>query len=190
MKKKLMASAAGAAVAASLGLGATQFAQADTDSPAPTPPTSSATTPGEGAPMHGREGRGHAAKGFRVPALATKLGLPEATVSDALEEVRDQMRTTRPSTDATSPADKEAVREERRDALASALAAELDIDETTVSEALSELQDDVRAVRSAAEAESLDGAVTGGTLTRDEADTVQKAIDAGVVTIRGGHGRR
>ncbi|MEO7586408.1 MAG: hypothetical protein ABIS84_00110 [Arachnia sp.] len=190
MRKKLIAGAAGLALASGIGLGMTQMAQAET--PAPTPSTSSSTAPGDTAPTtHRHEGRWHGGKGLEVSALATKLGLPEATVANALSAVRDQVQpATRPSPDATT-AEREATQGARQAGLAKALAAELKIDEAKVTTALTELRTERLAARTAHEKATLDTAVADGKLTRTEADAVQKAIDADIVSTRGGgHGRR
>ena len=74
---------------------------------------------------------------------------------------------------------------------AEALATKLNIDEAKVTTALKELRTEVKTAATAGQKATLDQAVTDGTLTRTEADAVQKAIDAGIVSIRGGgHGRR
>ena len=190
MRKKLIAGAAGVALASGIGLGMTQMAQAET--PAPTPSTSSSTAPGDAASTtHRHEGRWHGGKGLEVSALATKLGLPDATVADALSAVRDQVQpATRPSPDAT-PAEREAAQGARQAALAKALAAELNIDEAKVTTALTELRTERVSLRTDSDKATLDKAVADGKLTRTETDAVQKAIDAGIVSTRGGgHGRR
>jgi predicted flavoprotein YhiN len=184
MKSKLITAAVGVALVAGAGLGLAQAAQA---APAPTAGASASAMTDDTSGRH--DGRG--GKGFDAAALATKLGLPEATVSDALAAVRDQTdSSTRPSADATQ-SEKEAARTARRSEIAKALAAELHLDEATVTTALTDIRTEKQAERAADTKVSLDQAVTDGTLTQTEADAVQKAIDAGIVGIRDeGHGRR
>jgi len=186
MRTKLFAGVAGAALTAGIGLGVAQPAQAETPTPTPTSTASAPTSPGL-SPFRDRpEGRGHGPATSNLSELAKTLGLPEETVSDALSTVRDQLRSERPTTDAA--------RETRQEAMAKALAAELNIGENEVSEALSELQTERQTARVARVADDkvlLHRAVTDGTLTQAEADAVQKALDAGVVSPRGGgHGHR
>ncbi|MDJ0323783.1 hypothetical protein QMG61_08415 [Cryobacterium sp. PH31-AA6] len=186
MKRKLIAGVAGVALVSGVGLGMVQTAQAET----PTPTAGSSELSGETANPTGRHD-GHGGKGFDAAALATKLGLPAATVSDALTAVRDQTAATaRPSPDATQ-AEREVARDARRTELAKALAAELNIDEATVTTALTQVQSEQEAERAAQTKATLDQAVTDGTLTQTEADAVQKALAAHIITTRdGGHGRR
>ncbi len=200
MQKKLIAAVTGAALAAGMGLGMTQFAQADTASPTPTPSTSSSAPADDSRPMNG-QGRQGAMNGMgshdsarattHMSDLATKLGIPEETVTEAMSKVRDDFRATRPTAGSTDPADRDAAREERRAGMAAALAEELGIDEATVSTALSELQADAQATRTANRQATLDQAVTDGKLTQAEADAAQKVMDSGLMGNRGGgHGHR
>ncbi|MGO1385056.1 MAG: hypothetical protein ACTHWA_11165 [Arachnia sp.] len=186
MNKKLIAAATGFTFVAALGLGMTQLAQAET--PVPTPNSSASAGETTGAE---RQGRGHqGGKGLDAETLAAKLGLPEATVSDALSAARAQMDTTRPSSDATD-AESEAAQESRQAALVTALASELDIEESAVSSAMTDLRTERDSARAATQRSTIDQAVTDGTLTQTEADAVQKALDAGVLSSRGGgHGHR
>lgn len=183
MRKKLIAGVAGVTFAAAMGVGMTQLAQAET--PAPSPTTSAFTADGDNtrsgrSDLHGRGGNG-----FATAALATELGLPEDSVSDALAAARDQVDVDRPSSDATE-AERDAVKADRQAAFVSALASELDIEEAAVTTAMSELQSEKEATKAAADKVAIDEAVTDGKLTQTEADAVQKAVDAGVVSVRGG----
>lgn len=192
MQKKLVAGIAGVAMAATTGIGMTQLAQAETPTPTPTTGTSASSTPGgDTAPTERRmASRGHPGNGFDVTALANKLGLPEDAVSEALTTVRDQSGVNRPTFGAPQ-AEKDAAKEARHAELVTALAAELNIDEATVSSALTELQSERASVKSADQKAILDQAVNDGILTRAEADAVQKAADAGIASLRGGGpGRR
>jgi len=187
MKSKLIAGAAGIVLVAGTGLGLAQTAQADTLTA--TASDSPSATPDETSGRH--DGRG--GKGFDVGALAARLGLPEATVSDALIAVRGHAGSaTRPSAEDATQAERDAARTARQSELASALATELNIDETTVTTALTDVRTEKKAAESAERKASLDQAVTDGTLTQAEADAVQKAIDTGVIATRdhGGHGGR
>lgn len=191
MKKTLIAGAAGLVLASGVGLGLTQVAQAETTNPTPTISASATAEAGDTTASEHRGGaRGHGGRGIDTSGLATALGLPEATVSEALTAVRDQTDTTRPSSDATE-AEKDATKEARQTEFATALAAELNVDEADVTTALAEVRTEREAAQSVDEKATLDQAVTDGTLTQTEADGVQKAIDEGIVSTRGGgHGRR
>ena len=189
MKKKLIAGAAAAALTASVGAGMFQTAQADTDAPTPTPSASASVSPGN-KDMNRYERRGHAQRNdaSHVAELADKLGESEDAVAEALETVRENATATRPATRPASPTERDSFREARQAEMSEALAAELGIDEDKVSAALDELRSDRDAMRSANRQANLGEAVTDGTLTQDEADAVQKAVDAGVMSPRGGHG--
>ncbi|TDW28431.1 hypothetical protein [Cryobacterium psychrophilum] len=190
MKRKLIAGAAGVALVSGLGLGLAQTAQAET--PTPTASASASAMPGDTTDPTGRhDGHGRGGKGIDAAALATTLGLPESTVSEALTAVRDQTESaTRLSPDATQ-ADREVAQDARQTKLAQALAAELNIDEATVTTALTDVQTEKEAEGAAESKANLDEAVTHGTLTQTESDAVQKAMDAHIIPTRdGGHGRR
>lgn len=185
MKKKILAGVTGAALTIGVGLGLAQPAQAETPTPTSTPTTAaSASASPSDSPLKDRpDVHGHGRSSANLSGLATALGMDEETVSDALVTVRDQLRSQTPAADETH--------ETRRAAMASALAAELDVEESVVSEALAELQAERRDTRVLDEEGVLDSAVSDGTLTRTEADAVQKALDAGIVSTRGGgQGRR
>lgn len=198
MRKSLIAGAAAASLA--LGMGMTQLAQAETITPSPTPSATSSTAPENTTPIRNRqehrghesvrhEGRGVEGRGPDVSALATALGLPEADVRDALSAVRQSTMDSRPNN--AGPAERDAAREEHQAAFAKALADELGIDEATVVKAMEGLQRERMAAPSIRDKAVIDQAVADGTLTQTEADAVQKAIDSGIVSTRGGgHGRR
>lgn len=170
--------------ATSLEQGMRRPAQADTASL--TSGTSSPSSPGDDAPTRFQGNQGDHGKGFNVSVLATKLGLPKDTVSDALGTVRDQIRSTNPSFSSTQPCDRHTVREKRQ-VVGEALAVELGIEDSIVSTALEELRVERTAAQAADERTSMGQAVIDGTLTRGEADAVQKAIDAGIVATRDDH---
>lgn len=83
----------------------------------------------------------------------------------------------------------------RKDALATALAKELGIDKAKVAAALDKVQADqqaqVKADRTAQLKTHLDAAVAAGKLTREQADAILKAAEAGVLPdgLGGRHGR-
>ena len=183
MKKTLIAGAAGVVLASCVGLAVVLPAQAET--PTTTTTSSTASESGDTAGEH-RAGRGHGGKGVDAEALATKLGLTETAVSDAVSAVRDATEAgDHPSSDATGE-ERDAAKETRRAAFVTALAAELNIDEDTVSAALTDIRSEKTAERAAAATATLDEAVADGTLTQTEADAVQKAIDAQVLGNHGG----
>lgn len=130
-----------------------------------------------------RGGR-HGGRGLDAAALAEALGVSEGEVSDALDAVREQLEPDAASTPAdgerpTPPT--EAERVEREAALAEALAAELGLDEATVSAALEDLRSAHAAERRQDLADRLDQAVTDGELTDADKASVLKAYDAGVL---------
>jgi hypothetical protein len=113
--------------------------------------------------------------------LATKLGVDEAKVTEALQAFREANKPTTPPAEGEKP--DAATREA---ALAKSLAASLGIDEAKVTAALDELRTAEQAEHAAALKTRLDKAVTDGKLTQAEADAVTKAVEAGVI---GGGGR-
>jgi len=185
MGRSLIVGISAAAMAAGVGLGATQLANAETT--APTPTQSASPSPGETASGDdtGHAGRGeHRGAGLRVDLseLATRLGVDEAKLEEAVKVVSAD--TGRPTTPPT-----EEDRTARRAAFAKALASELGLDESKVAAAIEELRAEAEAERAADQSERLASAVTDGTLTQAEADAVKKALDEGIVTMRGGRNR-
>lgn len=141
MKKKLIAGAAGAVLVSAVGLGVALPAQAETATA-----DSSATTASNSANDR-HPSRGHGGRGPDAATLSAELGVTETAVSDALSAVRESLEPdTRPSLDATE-AERVAAREDRQSAFAAALAAELDMDEATVTTALSEIRATLEAAR-------------------------------------------
>lgn len=154
-----------------------------------TSPTPSATAGPQGG-MYGRHG-GMMQQGGQAAALAEKLGLDEAKVSDALEAAHDALRASHQADDSTTRPTPDQARAE----LAAELAKTLGVDEAKISEALTALEAERNTERAAALQTRLDQAVTDGKLTRAEADAVKKAVEAGVIgggPRGGGHmgGRR
>ena len=192
MKKTTIAGLSAATLAAGLGLGAASLANADTTSPTPTPSASSSTDPGTSAKPerdgHGMRGGGHGARGGSLgdtSTLATKLGVTEDALKSALEKARESLKSD-DSTERTKPSEQtDEQKEARRAALITAVAKELGLDEAKVTAAVDEARAARTAEREASQKEKLDAAVTDGKLTQAEADAVQKALDAGIVELRG-----
>jgi hypothetical protein len=182
-KKTVVAAAAGV-LALGAGVGIAGVASAD---PTPTPsPSASASgtppTPGTGGPDRGsRHGHGFRDGAFAAD-LASKLGVSEEKVTEALRAIWEENRPTAKPDDQTTPPDPA----ERDAALAKALAEKLGIDEAKVTTALEEIRTARQAERAAALKERLDAAVTDGTLTQAEADAVTKAVEKGVINPAGG----
>ena len=177
-KKTAVAVAAGV-LALGAGVGIAGVAAAD---PTPTPTASGSATPGTDRPGGGRHGGGFR-DGALVTELASKLGVSEDKVREALQAIHDERRssTTAPPADQTP---------EQRDAvLAKALAGKLGLEEAKVTSALAELRAARQAEQAAALKERLDAAVADGKLTGAEADAVTKAVEQGVISV-GGRGRR
>ena len=113
---------------------------------------------------------------MEASALAAKLGVDEAKVTDALKAFRDAHRP------ATRPAEGEKPDRGAMDAaLAKSLAESLGIDEAKVTAALEELRAEAQSERAAALKSRLDQAVADGKLTQAEADAVTKAVKNGVI---------
>ncbi|HVH21807.1 MAG TPA: hypothetical protein VNA11_05050 [Pseudonocardia sp.] len=182
-KKTIIAAAAGV-MALGTGIGVASLASADpTSSPTPSATTSGAPTPGQDRPDRGgRHGAPHDTD--LAKALASKLGVTEAKVTEALQAIREENKpTTKPDPqDRPDPTAREA-------ALAKALAEKLGVDEAKVTTALAEIRTARQADRAAALKDKLDAAVKAGTLTQAEADAVQKPDEKGVIDA-GGPGRR
>lgn len=146
MNKKLITGAAGVVLASCVGLGIALPAQADTIETASTTVASDTTTDKTTSGEHA--GRGHA-RGLDAAGLATKLDLTETEVSEALAALRDSSeRPERLDSDATEE-ERTAAKDERRAALVIALAAELNVDEDTLTAALTELRAEHEAEREA-----------------------------------------
>ena len=177
-KKTAVAVAAGV-LALGAGVGIAGVAAAD-PTPTPNPTATGSASPGTDRPGGGRHGGGFR-DGAQVTELASKLGVTEEQLTEALRAIREENRSTTPPTDQT--------REQRDAALAKALAEKLNLDEAKVTQALAELREAKQAERAAALKERLDAAVADGTLTQAEADAVTKAVEQGVIS-GGGRGPR
>ena len=115
-------------------------------------------------------------------ALAEKLGVSEAQVTEAVKAFRQANRPAKPNRDRTDPSTRPdpAARDA---ALATSLADSLGVDEAKVSAALAEIRSAATRERAAALKTKLDAAVKAGTLTQAEADAVAKAADKGVIRV-------
>jgi hypothetical protein len=160
------------------GLGIAGVASADpTPTPSPSASASGAPTPGTGVPPDGRHGHGFR-NGELASELASKLGVSQDKVTEALQAFREENRQTAKPSDQTTPPDPAA----RDAALAKALASKLGVDEAKVTAALQEIRTARQAERAAALKTRLDKAVADGTLTQAEADAVTKAVEKGVIS--------
>lgn len=179
--KKLTLGLSAAGVALVAGLGVSGAAYAATTTPTPTPSASASVdspTDGQrgGPGGHGKRGGG---MGVQAAALATKLGVDEAKVTEALQAFRDANKPDAASGDkaAGTRPDRSAMEA----ALAASLAQSLGIDEAKVTAALEELRAEAQTERAAALKTRLDKAVADGTLTQAEADGAAKAVEKGVI---------
>ena len=186
--KVVVASAAAGALALGVGVGIAGFASADpTTTPSPNPSASAPADPGRGGPGHGGH-RGGPGRGVAdtdlAKQLAEKLGVTEAKVTKALQEIRDANRPAKPSTAPSADPSAKPTRpdpEKREAALAKALAEKLGVDEAKVTKAFDEIRAARQADRAAELKTRLDAAVKAGTLTQAEADAVTKAVEKGVI---------
>ena len=201
ISKKAAGLAAGAAVAL-VGLGVSQVARADDATPTPSP--SATSNPGKANPgqgygpgfgpggRHGGMGLGPGmgmgkglgmgrGMGADLSALATKLGVDETKLKDALKAVRDELRASHTPGQGTTKPDPATMQDE----LATKLASKLGIDAAKVKAALADLRASEQAARQKAFDDKLAKAVTDGKLTQAEADAVKKAAKAGVIGMGG-----
>ncbi|GGT07953.1 hypothetical protein GCM10010156_76330 [Planobispora rosea] len=133
--------------------------------------TSSAT--GERGPRGGHGMRG--LHGLDAAGLAEALGVEEAEVTAALEELRAD-GTGRPAEDATAEE-----REAARTKMIESLADKLGVTADKITAAMDTLRLQRAAEAEAALSERLSAAVTAGTITQAEADAVLKAHKAGLL---------
>jgi len=165
------------ALALGAGLGVTGMASAAT-----TPGHSATSSPSTDSSASADGFRGHKGdRGQMAADLASKLGVDETKVTDAIQAFREANRPTTAPTEGTKP-DRTA-----QDAvMAKSLATALGVDESKVTAALAEIRTAEQAERAAALKTRLDTAVKDGTLTEAEADAVTKAVEKGVIG-GGGH---
>ncbi|OFI37814.1 hypothetical protein BIU82_06850 [Arthrobacter sp. SW1] len=178
--KRITLGIAAGALALGAGLGVTGVATAAT-TPSP------AVTESAPAGGFGRHGGHGGDRGQLAADLATKLGVEEAKVTEALQTFREENKPTTPPAEGTAPA--EGTRPDRAAmdaALAKSLAEKLGVDEAKVTAALEEIRSEAQAERAETLKTRLDKAVSDGTLTQAEADAVTKAVEKGVI---GGGGR-
>lgn len=147
VKRALIARIVGVAIALSVGLGITKPTEATESSPADTASTarSSAIYDDARARHTASIASSNTGSPSHVSALASKLGLKEETLSDALVAVRDRERLT---SNFRTPGSKIAVsngRGGRQAAVSRALADELRLDAPRVLASLTELQAELRA---------------------------------------------
>ena len=198
INKKVAGVAVVGAAAAAIGLGVSQGARADdatTTTPTPTATSTQAgpnqgttdSTPGNGrgwgpGGRHGGMGPGMG-KGVDLAALATKLGVDQTKLEDALKAVRQDLKAKPAPGQGTATKPDPAT---MQDELATKLASELGIDAAKVKAAFA----DLRAAHEADEQKAFDDrlaqAVKDGTLTQAEADAVKKAARAGVIDMHDG----
>ena len=119
--------------------------------------------------------------GADLSALATKLGVDETALKDALKAVRDEFRASHTPGQGTTKPDPATMQDE----LATKLASKLGIDAAKVKAALADLRASEQAARQKAFDDKLAKAVTDGKLTQAEADAVKKAAKAGVIGMGG-----
>src|SRR4051794_20611992 len=196
ISKKVAGVAAVGAAAAVIGLGVSQGARADDASSTTPTPTATSTqgdpnkgttdgTPGRGWGPGGRHGGMGVGRGADLSALATKLGVDQTKLLDALKAVRDELRASRAPGQGSATKPDPAT---RQDELATKLASKLGLDAAKVKAALA----DLRAAHEADEQKAFDDrlaqAVKDGKLTQSEADAVKKAAKAGVIDMD--HGPR
>jgi hypothetical protein len=200
LNRKTAGVAAVAAAAAVIGLGVTQVARADdasTTTPTPTA-TSTQGDPNRGTTDSGNGGNGKGwgpggrhgggmgmgmGRGADLSALATKLGVDQTKLQDALKAVRDELKASRKAGQGTATKPDPTT---MQDELATKLASKLGIDAAKVKAAFA----DLRAAHEADEQKAFDDrlaqAVKDGKLTQSEADAVKKAAQAGVIDMHDG----
>lgn len=187
--KKMRLGLSAAALALGAGIGVAGMASATTT---PTPASNAGSSaPADGSAAQGgmgkHGGRGGERGGVQASALAKKLGVDEAQVSDALQAFREANKPSAPPAEGTAPSEGNRPDAATRDAaLAASLAESLGLEESKVTAALEELRTERQAERAAGLKTRLDQAVTDGKLTQAEADAVTKAVEIGVI---GGGGR-
>lgn len=172
---------ASAVAAAGLAVGGVALASADDQAP------TAASQSGTIAFGHDRGPGGPGGRGDHVmfggADLAKALGVSEAKLRTAMENIREDLK----------PADRpdgpptDAQRDAMRAKLAKALAKELDLSEAKVTAALDKVQAAHQAEARSDLASRLDDAVKAGKLTSTDKASVLKAFDAGVL---GGPGPR
>ncbi len=182
---------AGGITAIGLTLGGVAMANAADDTTASSSSSSSSssstssTSSTSGAVAPGDRGFGHRGGpggGEIAQELATKLGLDEEKVADALDAVRDDLpRPEKPAAGEAPTPPTEAERTAREAAFAKALAKELGVSTAKVTTALEAIHTAHEAEHRDALSTRLDTAVKAGDLTAADKASVLKAFDAGVL---------
>lgn len=176
LTKRITLGVTAGALALGAGLGVTSMASA-ASLPTDTTSTSSASaSQDQGQRGPGRDG------GQLAESLATKLGIDQTKVTEALKAFRDANKPTTAPSEGTKP-DRAAM----ETAMASSLAQSLGVDQAKITTALTEIRTERDATRATEMKSRLDQAVTDGKLTQAEADAVTKAVQAGVLGGPGGH---
>lgn len=169
------------AAATGLGIGASSLASAQETTPAP-----QTSSPAGGNHTGDDKGpRGHREPGgVDAEALAGKLGVDRAKVSEALQAIGQEHRADKPA-DGAAPDAGRPDPAGRTAELAKSMAEKLGLKQAKVKTALDELGAEHRAAEATELKTRLDQAVTDGKLTRAEADAVLKAEQAGVIDAHG-----
>lgn len=182
--KKMTLGLSAAALALGAGIGVAGVASATT-TPTPTPSANSSASADGGATQGGmgkHGGHGGERGVAQASALAEKLGVEEAEVTEALQAFREANRPGTPPAEGTAPSEGSKPDAAARDAaLAKSLAESLGIEESKVTAALEELRAERQAEKAAALKTRLDQAVADGKLTQAEADAVTKAVENGII---------
>lgn len=120
--------------------------------------------------------------------LAERLGLDQTKVKQAIQAAHQATRPAQNGQPQSTPPNTpdETDRATREDAFLTELANQLGIDKETLSQAVAEIRESADAGRKSEFQTRLDDAVSAGTLTREEANAVLKAAEAGVIDYGGG----
>ena len=175
--KRITLGLAAGALALGAGMGVTGMASAATTTPTP---SASASADGSAIGGFGKQGGHRGDQGQIAADLATKLGVEEAKVTEALQAFREANKPTTPPAEGTKP-DRSARDAAMAKSLSESLSESLGVEESKVTAALEEIRAAAQAERAAALKTRLDTAVSDGTLTQTEADAVTKAVEKGVI---------
>lgn len=198
VNRKMAGVALVGAAAAAIGLGVSAGARAADSAATPNPTSTTSTgtpspqgTVGVPGDLHGKGWGpgGRPGGGFRnggdLSALASKLGVSESTLKDALRAVKQELAGLGPGRKGAiggAKPDLSAV----QDQFAQKLASKLGIDVNKVKAALAGVRADAEAARQKAFDDRLDQAVKDGKLTQAEANAVKKAAKAGIIEMEPG----
>jgi len=142
---------------------------------------------GPGGPGGPGRGMGLGRLGGDLSGLASRLGVSESTLRDAVKGARDDLRAARsgPTTPPTAPPSA-TQRQAALDAFTAALAKRFGMDVMKVRAAVAAEQAARQADRQKAFDDRLAHAVKDGRLTQAEADAVRKAAAAGIIEMDDG----